>query len=157
MAVMSWRWRDAVAGHVRWWSVVGRGSIGRVVRVSHWGRVAWVSGVLVVWSVVRVRRRGVHWTRRSPCARVRGISVARTSVHGRLVSSVGVIGRAHGSAGHGRDCALFVNSRFGVHALLRTDVTKLRVVGRLHQMLRLLGGARVVADEVQVLAVVGGD
>jgi hypothetical protein len=49
-----------------------------------------------------------------------------------------------------------MNSRFRVHALFGTDVAKLRVVGWLHEMLRLLRRARVVADEMQVLAVVCG-
>lgn len=99
----------------------------------------------------------MHRTGRRPCAGVRRVSVAGTSVHGRLVSGVRVSRRAHGSAGDGRDSALFVNGRFGVHALLGANVTELRVVGGLHEVLRLLRGARVVANEVEVLAVVGGD
>ena len=65
--------------------------------------------------------------------------------------------RAHGSTGDSRDGALLVNSGFRVHALLGSDVAKLWVVGGLHEMLRLLRRARVVADKVQVLAIVGGD
>lgn len=73
------------------------------------------------------------------------------------MSGVRISRRAHGPAGDGRDSALFVNGRFGVHALLGANVTELRVVGRLHEVLRLLRGSRVVADEVEVLAVVGGN
>jgi hypothetical protein len=99
----------------------------------------------------------VHRARRSPGAWVRWVAVARSAIHGRLVNSVSVARRAHGSTSDGRNGALLVNSRFRVHALLGADVAKLWVVGGLHEMLRLLRRARVVADKVQVLAIVGGD
>lgn len=100
----------------------------------------------------------MHRTRRRPRARVRWVAIARTSIHGRrLVRGVSVARRAHRSASNGRNGALLVNSRLRVHALFRANVAKLGVVRRLHEVLRLLGRARVIADEVQVLAVVGGD
>jgi len=100
----------------------------------------------------------VHWTRRRPRAWVRWIAVARSPVHGRLVvSSVRVARRAHGPASHSRNGALLLNGRLWVHALFWADVAKLRVVGRLHEMLRLLRRTGVVADQMQVLTVVCGD
>lgn len=156
MAVV--RRRREVACHMRWRSVVTSWSVRRVGWVAHWVSVARVSRVLVVGAVMRVRRRCVHRTRRRPRARVRWVAIARTSIHGRLlVRGVSVARRAHRSASDGRNGALLVNSRFRVHALLRADMAKLRVVRRLHEVLRLLRRARVVADEMQVLAVVGGD
>jgi len=121
--------------------------------------VAWVSRVLVVRTIVGVRRRRVHRTRRCPRAWVRWIAVARSGIHGRrlVVSSVSVARRAHWSTCDGWDGTLFVDGRFRVHSLLGANVAKLWIVGRLHEVLRLLRGARVVADEMQVLAVVGGD
>ena len=67
-----------------------------------------------------------------------------------------------GGAGHrtscdGGDGILLVNCRLGVHALLGADVTQLRITGRLLQVLRDGGRAGEVADEMQVLAVGGGD
>ena len=73
------------------------------------------------------------------------------------MNSVSVARRSHWSTGDSWDGTLFVDGRFRVHSLLRADVAKLWVVGRLHEMLRLLRRARVVADEMQVLAVVGSD
>lgn len=67
---------------------------------------------------------------------MRRVAITRSAIHRRLVvSSMSVTRRAHGSASDGRNGALLVNSRFRVHALLRTDVAKLWVVGRLHEML----------------------
>ena len=51
---------------------------------------------------------------------------------------VRVARRAHGATSDGGNGALLLNSRFWVHALFGADVAKLRVVGRLHEMLRLL-------------------
>lgn len=73
------------------------------------------------------------------------------------MGSVCVARRAHGPTSHGRNSALFLNSRFRVHSLFRADVAKLRVVGGLHEMLRLLRRSGVIADQMKVLAVVGGD
>lgn len=78
----------------------------------------------------------MHRTRRRPSAWVRWVAVAWTSVNGRLVvSSVRVARRAHGSSSYSRDSALFLDSRFRVHAFFWADVAKLRIVGRLHEML----------------------
>jgi hypothetical protein len=159
-----WRWsmivvrrRREMTAHV-WRSVIRNGSVRRVRRVAHRMAVTGMSWVLVVRTVVRVRRRCVHRTRRCPRAWVRRVAIARTSVHGRLVvSSVRVTRRTHGSTSDGRDSALLLNSRFRVHALFWADVAKLRVVGRLHKMLRLLRRSRVIADQMKVLAVVGSD
>lgn len=73
-----------------------------------------------------------------------------------MVNSVSVARRPHWSTCDGWDGALLVDGRFRVHTLLGADVAKLWVVGRLHEMLRLLRGARVVADEMQMLGVCGG-
>ena len=73
------------------------------------------------------------------------------------MDSVSVARGSHRSTSDSRDGTLLVDGRFWVHALLRADVAKLRVVGRLHEMLGLLRRARVVADKVQVLAVICGD
>ena len=88
---------------------------------------------------------------------LRSRGIVGTADVGRLVRSV-----REGRAGHGTSCdggnsVLFVDSRLGVHALLGADVTQLRVAGRLLQVLRDGGGAGEVADEMQVLAVGGGD
>jgi hypothetical protein len=90
---------------------------------------------------------GILWSR----------GVVGTADIGRLVRSV-----CEGRAGHrascdGGDGVLLVDSRLGVHALLGADMTQLRVAGRLLQVLRDGGGAGEVADEMQVLAVGGGD
>lgn len=67
---------------------------------------------------------------------MRRVAITRSAIHRRLVvSSVSVARRAHGSTSDGRNGALLVDSRFRVHALFGTDVAKLWVVGRLHQML----------------------
>jgi hypothetical protein len=81
----------------------------------------------------------VHRTRRCPRAWVRWVAISRTAIHRRLVvNGVSVARRAHGPTSDGRNSALLVNSRFRIHAFFRTDVAKLRVVGWLHEMLRLL-------------------
>jgi len=130
------RRRREMATHV-WRSVVSNTAVRWMRRVAH--RVVAVtrmSRVLIVGPIVRVRRRCVHRTRRRPRAWVRWVAIARTCVHGRLVvGSVCVARRAHGPTSHGRNSALFLNSRFRVHSLFRADVAKLRVVGRLHKML----------------------
>jgi hypothetical protein len=152
------RMREMTA-HV-WRSVVVRdGSVRRVRGVAHRVAITGMRWVLVVRTVVRVRRRCVHRTGRCPRAWVRRVAIARTSVHGwwLVVSSVRVARRSHGSTSDSRNSALLLNSRFWVHALFWADVAKLRVVGRLHKMLRLLRRSRVVADQMKVLAVVGGD
>lgn len=66
---------------------------------------------------------------------MRWVAVTRSAIHLRLVGSVSVAGRAHGSTSDGRNGALLVDSRFRVHALFRANVAKLWVIGRLHEML----------------------
>ena len=129
------RRRRKVTCHVRWrWSVIATRSVSGM-GIAHWVAVAWVSRMLVVRTVVRVRWWGVHRAGRCPGAWVRGVAVARSAIHRRLVNSVSVARRSHWSTSDGRNGALLVNSRFRVHALLRTDVAKLRVVGGLHEVL----------------------
>jgi hypothetical protein len=85
---------------------------------------------------MRVRRRGVHRTRRCPRAWVRWVAISGTAIHRRLVvDGVGVARRAHGPTSDGRNSALLVNSRFRVHSLFWADVAKLRIVCWLHEML----------------------
>ena len=119
--------------HVRR-SVVRNGSIRRMRWVRHRVAVTGMSWMLIIRTVVRVRWRCVHRTRRCPRAWVR-VAIARTCVHLRLVMSVSVARRAHGPASDSRNGTLFLNGRFRVHALFWADVAKLRVVGRLHKML----------------------
>lgn len=57
----------------------------------------------------------------------------------------------------GGNIRLLVHGRFGVHALLGTDVAKAWILRRLHEDVRGGTGACVVADEVEVLALGGGD
>lgn len=64
---------------------------------------------------------------------------------------------AHRSSCDCGNIALFMNGRFGIHALFRPNVPKLRIVCRMHEVLRVGGGSREVTDEVQVLSVVGCD
>lgn len=76
-------------------------------------------------------------------------------------------GHCHGATGDGRDCVGIGQRTLGVQALLRADAAQSRVSGRLRQGLRVgeavrgvqrgLRRARVVGDEVQVLAGRGGD
>jgi len=54
-----------------------------------------------------------------------------------LVWCVGVTRRAHRTLCDCRDRALLVNSRLRIHALLRSDVSKLWVVGGLDEILRV--------------------
>ena len=122
-----------MSSHVRR-SVVRNGSMRRMRWVRHRVAVTGMSWMLIVRTVVRVRRRCVHRTRRCPRALVR-VAIARTCVHLRLVVSVSVARRAHGRASDSRNGTLFLNGRFRVHALFWADVAKLRVVGRLHKML----------------------
>ena len=135
MAVV--RWRRKMTTHVGR-SVVGNGSVRRVRWVAHRVSVTGMSWMLVVRAIVsRVRRRCVHRTRRPRAWVRRRVAIARASVHGRrlVMRSVSVARRAHGATSDGRNGALLLNSRFRVHALFRADVAKLRVVGRLHEML----------------------
>lgn len=72
--------------------------------------VGWVSRVLVIRTIVRVSRRCVHRAGRCPGARVRLVAIARSAIHWRLVGSVSVARRPHGSASDGRNGTLLVNS-----------------------------------------------
>lgn len=70
--------------------------------------------------------------------------------------------RGEGRPAHGtsRDCwniGLLVDRRLWIHALLRADVTQGWVLRRLHEGLRRGARARVVADQVEVLSLRGGD
>lgn len=76
---------------------------------------------------------------------------------GRLVGSVGEGRAGHRASCNGGDGVLLVDGRFRVHALLGADVTQLGVAGRLLQVLRDSSRAGEVADEMQMLAVGGGD
>ena len=135
MTVVRRRWRE-MATHV-WRPFVRIGTVRRVRWVAHRVAVTGMSWVLVVGTIVRVRRRRVHWTGRRPRAWMRWVAIARTSVHRRrlVMRSVRVARRAHGATSDSRNGTLLLNSRFRIHALFRTDVAKLRVVGRLHEML----------------------
>lgn len=62
---------------------------------------------------------------------------------------------AHGPSSDGGNAALFVNGRLGVHALLWPDMPELRVGRRRHEAVGV--GTREVADEMEVLVVVGGN
>jgi hypothetical protein len=129
-------------------------------------RVEVVHGRVVVAVGRVVRRRRVHGAWRSPAGRavrhgamgvLRSLRVVGSADAGRMMGSV-CEGRAgHGPSGDGGDGVLFVDGRLGVHALLGADVTQLRVAGRLLQVLRDGRRAGEVADEMQVLAVGGGD
>jgi hypothetical protein len=66
--------------------------------------------MLVIRTIMRVRWRCVHRARRCPGTWVRWVAVTRSAVHLRLVGSVGVAGRAHGSTSDGRNGALLVDS-----------------------------------------------
>lgn len=92
--------------------------------------------------VIRMRRRSAK---------------GRSAQVGRLMRR-GCKGRAgHWSAGDGGDTVLLVHRGLRIHALLRSDVAQLRIVGWLLQVLRDGRGAGKVADQVQVLASRGGD
>lgn len=125
-----------------------------------------VHGRMMIGAVGRVVRwRGVHRTWRSPARRTVGHGTVcvlrswrvRSADVCRLMRRVGEGWTGHRTSCDGGDGILFVDSRLGVHALLGTNVTQLRIGGRLLQVLRNGCGAGKVADEMQVLASGGGD
>lgn len=74
-----------------------------------------------------------------------------------LMGWMSIVRRAcHGPTRHSRNAALFVNSRFRVHSSFGSNMSQLRVVGRLRQVVRSLR-SRKIADQVQVLSTAGSD
>lgn len=66
------------------------------------------------------------------------------------------VGRArHGPTSDGRHSLGLVDGGFGIHVFRRADVAELSIVGGLRQIVGV--GARIVADEVEMLSARGGD
>lgn len=126
--VLMWWWRKTSVRHVWWWTIESSHLWAVRRRILH--AVSWMRGISVR-TVMRMRRRRVHWARR-PCSRVTWV-VWWATVLLRIVAW-GV----HRSPGDSWDRALLIDGRLGVHALLRADVTKLRVIGWLNELSRLL-------------------
>jgi hypothetical protein len=140
-----WRAVESMALRVRR-HVVARWCVDRLVEEARVSSAVWVTRVSS-WRCRRVHRNGVHG---SHGARV---CVWRGWTHG--VSSSGVRRARHWPTSDcGRGLGLG-DCRLRVHVLRRPDVSQLRVVGRLRKVVGV--GARVVADEVEVLAAGGCD
>lgn len=130
-AVVAVVWRGVLAGR---WVRERRGPVAAHL-VAVGGRGDGAGRPVVAWV-------GVRWSRMA----------VRSGWH--LLGRVHVRGLLHGGARDGGN--LIVDGRLGVHALDGHDVAQRGVVGGLHEVLPV-GGSGVVADEVQVLAVGGGD
>lgn len=144
------------------------------VAMCHWRRwavktvclrVVWGLGVddarvevRVLW-VVCMQRRGAIGRGRGidgHCVHGRDRTAASIGRRGSHAVSRGIVGGAgHGAAGNSRHRLRLVHGRLGVHVLWGADVSQLCVVCGLWEVARV--GARVVADEVEVLAALGGD
>lgn len=64
---------------------------------------------------------------------------------------------AHRSSSYSGNVALLVHGRIWIHALLRSNVPELRIVGGRHQTIRSGRRSREIADQVQMLTLIGGN
>lgn len=64
---------------------------------------------------------------------------------------------AHRSSSYSGNVALLVHSRIWIHALLRSNVPELRIVRGRHQTIRSGRRSREIADQVQMLTLIGGN